>query len=66
MTGRPPKKRKAKLGRPPVESPRSIVRATKFTREEDEACQEAARAEGKTLSSWLRDAALLRAAAHGT
>jgi len=38
---------------------------TRVSASEREACESAARAEGKTLSAWARDALLLRAAAHG-
>lgn len=52
-------------GRPALENGRRNIASTKLSDAELESCKDAATREGKTLSVWLRDSALLRAAAHG-
>lgn len=52
-------------GRPALENGRRNLASTKLSDAERDACVGAAQREGKTLSQWIRDALLLRAAAHG-
>lgn len=63
MTAASPPRRR---GRPSAgEEGRSAQVTAKLTPSERRSCEDAARAEGKTLSEWARDALLLRAAALG-
>lgn len=60
---KPPAKRR---GRPPAGDVGRVTQVTaKMTGPEREACELAAQREGKTLSEWLRNTALLRAYASG-
>jgi len=60
-----PETAKRGRGRPRVDNATTTHITLKVSEADREACERAARVEGKTLSRWARDALLLRAAAHG-